>query len=1205
MRNARLVLPLICLLTAVLPRVVAGVELYVDGAIDEAGPCSPNGCGGLGDGAASVAIVPPGDIVIGGSFRELGEVASAGVVKLSGADGSEVWRNIPITVPPQYTQMDPFFPQGQCHLGGVGLLEATASGDLIGAGVCKVFPAPASHIIVRYSGATGAPVWTYGPDFLSGAAALALHGGSVLALFHSGATGRVVALDEITGAEIWSKSLASVGLSSAGFFAIGSTGDVFVVGVGSGLEKVVRLAAGNGALQWTYTLTSPGGPGEGNGLGPIALTASDDVVVGGKIRALDGIGELAVLKLAAASGSELWRYTARGTTDWPGPDNGGGALAIDASGDVYASGTLSNLSSGPSAFDNDAVVVRLTAGLGTEVWRREFTGTSPPAGDGVEGIRLDSTGSPVVLLRLWAAQFPSGQRADPVMTKLNPSTGSTVWSRRPTDTTGGAFLANANAENWVSVGSLTIDSADIITAVGSIFRQVQVNTDYDAFIWRLFPNGSATPCYDGDVDAGEQCDDGNRTNGDGCDNNCTLPACGNGIAAGAEACDDGNASEGDGCDSNCTFSVCGNAIAGGAEECDDGNAINGDTCDNNCTLPACGNGIAAGAEACDDGNLVNGDSCDTNCTVPACGNGIAAGAEACDDGNPTNGDGCESDCTLLGCGNGSVGGGEICDDNNVVSGDGCDANCRPTACGNGLVTAGEICDDGNLVSGDGCDDNCRPTACGNNVVTAGETCDDGNAVSGDGCDANCAPTGCGNGVRTTGEQCDDGNALDGDGCQVNCTFTPFTVAESVGPNETVTTDVIGGATAAYPAQASVTTPTGGDVSISKLPSQAPQQNGYATLGMVFHIEAPAATSAADPLHIQFVLDASVIPLGLAAAEVAVFKDGGLVPDCTGPSGQASPDPCVALREVLATDDVRVVVLTTTASTWAAAVRTHDTVVRALKPLALKLTAAGISKELKVTVLNGDSKDEVPGHAIALAASTDCPGGTVTEPDFDGDTGGPQPTVTLAGGKKAKAVVVLAVAAPAVNGINAKAPVRCALTFAASTVGVSDADDPTQANNTVTIDVDLYDGSDAGVATSHETVMGLLKPVKIKIADGGGTVAKDIKGSTINADILPAPEVGGHLVTVTASDGTCPPGTISVVDADSTTGGIQTDDVVGGGAKGKPVISLSIDPAAFKAAGPKSPARCIALISATGPGGEVDTRNDTARLVIDVFDKNDE
>jgi cysteine-rich repeat protein len=35
------------------------------------------------------------------------------------------------------------------------------------------------------------------------------------------------------------------------------------------------------------------------------------------------------------------------------------------------------------------------------------------------------------------------------------------------------------------------------------------------------------------------------------------------------------------------------------EECDDGNLINGDGCDNNCTVTACQNGVVTGSEYCD------------------------------------------------------------------------------------------------------------------------------------------------------------------------------------------------------------------------------------------------------------------------------------------------------------------------------------------------------------------------------------------------------------------------------------------------------------------------------------------------------------------------------------------------------------------------------------------------------------------------------
>lgn len=76
---------------------------------------------------------------------------------------------------------------------------------------------------------------------------------------------------------------------------------------------------------------------------------------------------------------------------------------------------------------------------------------------------------------------------------------------------------------------------------------------------------SAT-CGDRKVDEGEECDDGDRADGDGCDGTCGLEAgwtctgapsmcvkCGNGDLETGEECDDGNSDDGDGCSSQCTF----------------------------------------------------------------------------------------------------------------------------------------------------------------------------------------------------------------------------------------------------------------------------------------------------------------------------------------------------------------------------------------------------------------------------------------------------------------------------------------------------------------------------------------------------------------------------------------------------------------------------------------------------------------------------
>src|SRR5689334_13496528 len=182
-------------------------------------------------------------------------------------------------------------------------------------------------------------------------------------------------------------------------------------------------------------------------------------------------------------------------------------------------------------------------------------------------------------------------------------------------------------------------------------------------------------CGNRKLEAGEDCDDGNRTDGDGCDSNCKRTGCGNGIKSGGEECDDGNLLDGDTCDSNCTLPACGNGIRDAGEDCDDGNQIDGDACENDCTLPACGNGIRDQGEECDDGNQTDGDTCENNCTLPRCGNGIRDVGEACDDGNGQDGDDCESDCTLPVCGNGIADQGEQCDDGNAVDSDGCDTTC--------------------------------------------------------------------------------------------------------------------------------------------------------------------------------------------------------------------------------------------------------------------------------------------------------------------------------------------------------------------------------------------------------------------------------------------------------------------------------------------------------------------------------------------------
>ncbi len=335
---------------------------------------------------------------------------------------------------------------------------------------------------------------------------------------------------------------------------------------------------------------------------------------------------------------------------------------------------------------------------------------------------------------------------------------------------------------------------------------------------------------------GEQCDDGNLANGDGCSDLCLLDnpeLCPNNVVDPGEECDDNNTAPGDGCgptcqeedpctdDDDCPFAflcednfcvyACGNGTLEPhlGEQCDDANTVNGDGCSDICLLDdplACGNGVVNEGETCDDGNRESGDGCgpfcqlepvcdgDEDCPYPflcennfcalQCGNGNRQTelGEQCDDGNVIPGDGCSDFCQLEGslCGNNILEpqDGEQCDDGNTANGDGCSDQCvleNPELCPNNVVNPGEQCDDGNTTLGDGCDAFCQRDLdhCGNNLIEPqfDEQCDDGNTANGDGCSLSCQledPGACGNGTENPGETCDDGNRINGDGCNEFC-----------------------------------------------------------------------------------------------------------------------------------------------------------------------------------------------------------------------------------------------------------------------------------------------------------------------------------------------------------------------------------------------------------------------------------------------------
>lgn len=340
----------------------------------------------------------------------------------------------------------------------------------------------------------------------------------------------------------------------------------------------------------------------------------------------------------------------------------------------------------------------------------------------------------------------------------------------------------------------------VVAAIGAVGCIADGKGQRGSTVEDFYPN-----CGNSVADPGEQCDDGNRAGGDGCEATCQWTCDPAGLNGGKTACSDGDPCNGEETCSSGHTCAAGTAPANGttcgeASECQDGVCV--------AQIATCGDGIVQETEECDANGAANDPSCDSNCQwrciqgdlrrqcpdslchIP--GTSLCQPDHSCTAATvgpdyavcPAQDSIClNGECVP--CGDGVVQGGtgEECDlgsDNGPNSG--CEKNCKfscsLTAAGDCAYASNPCFEPGSsqceqvVVNGQTVNRCSQPTFKNN-----GDDCDPVggalNCVSG-----SCVPTVCGDGIwARANETCDDGNLNQRDGCKVDCSLTCRTASD--------------------------------------------------------------------------------------------------------------------------------------------------------------------------------------------------------------------------------------------------------------------------------------------------------------------------------------------------------------------------------------------------------------------------------------------
>jgi len=280
---------------------------------------------------------------------------------------------------------------------------------------------------------------------------------------------------------------------NGGLMALDPAGNTVAMNYEDG--DVVKLAASDGSETWRVTLAAA--------LYSLAIDSAGDVVVAGHSATFPW--DFTVIKLSGSDGSQLWRRDFDGTQTVPSDNESANDVVVDGAGDVIATGYLTN-----DPTNADILVIKLAGATGAELWRHEEDETN--GNQSAYRVLADASGDVIVTTsnnglikfdgtlgtELWRTSVffdtltvdPSGDVVGAhyfAVEKIDGGTGAQVW------------LTNLTFD----IADVAIDAAGDVVAVGSgpytvgdnVWGVFKLNGNSGAELWRNTEVKGRMPAY--------------------------------------------------------------------------------------------------------------------------------------------------------------------------------------------------------------------------------------------------------------------------------------------------------------------------------------------------------------------------------------------------------------------------------------------------------------------------------------------------------------------------------------------------------------------------------------------------------------------------------------------------------------------------------------------------------------------------------------